>query len=268
MAKESNPLVGRVPSQVPLKNAPLATVLCQIRFPPSLLINETIGKFQSLIQDSYPELRMEQVIEVVMSPSGPPQVQPSPIWRFFDSSRDWTVSVTSSFVSIQTKSYESRDDFIRRLNDVLVSASKSFGIKSYGRVGVRYIDQIRGDELVDLEKLVTPALTGMLNAPFSDCIEQSLSQVVLDLPEPPKAKMFVRYGLVAKDTTYDPGALMPINERSWVLDIDLFREFSDDETLAKFDPETLAETVRKMSERIYSFFRWAVTSEFLSRYRD
>jgi uncharacterized protein (TIGR04255 family) len=70
-----------------------------------------------------------------------------------------------------------------------------------------------------------------------------------------------RWGLVPPRGTVDPGAVDPIDEKSWLLDVDAFR--AGPQTL---DVEALVDQTRRFAERIYSVFRWAVTDEFLRRY--
>ena len=62
-------------------------------------------------------------------------------------------------------------------------------------------------------------------------------------------------------STVDPAAVDPVDEPSWILDIDAFLE----ETSA-FDVEMIGSRTRALAERIYSFFRWVVTDEFHRRY--
>jgi len=49
----------------------------------------------------------------------------------------------------------------------------------------------------------------------------------------------------------------PAEDPSWVLDLDAYV------TQQAFDPEALRATTEELSQRIYRFFRWAVTPEFL-----
>jgi len=61
--------------------------------------------------------------------------------------------------------------------------------------------------------------------------------------------------------TTDADALEPIEEDSWILDLDLF----SDEPQA-FDAEDLSAAVERFAGRIYALFRWMVTDEFLRFY--
>jgi len=61
--------------------------------------------------------------------------------------------------------------------------------------------------------------------------------------------------------TFDPNAIEPISEPSWILDLDM--------SLSKnreFNIEALMSEGQRFAERIYTFFRWAVKDDFLRRF--
>jgi uncharacterized protein (TIGR04255 family) len=61
--------------------------------------------------------------------------------------------------------------------------------------------------------------------------------------------------------TFDPDAIEPVAEASWILDIDMSlsknREFCIEELMSEG---------RCFAERIYTFFRWSVKDDFLRRF--
>jgi len=59
----------------------------------------------------------------------------------------------------------------------------------------------------------------------------------------------------------DPAAIEPLAEVSWILDLDMFRPES-----RAFAPDDVVADARAYAERIYAFFRWAVTEDFLRLY--
>jgi uncharacterized protein (TIGR04255 family) len=71
----------------------------------------------------------------------------------------------------------------------------------------------------------------------------------------------MRWGRLPEKATIDPGAIEPIPEPSWILDIDMFSTKRN-----QLDPKQLVEDARVYSERIYTFFRWVVEDEFLKQY--
>ena len=63
------------------------------------------------------------------------------------------------------------------------------------------------------------------------------------------------------NATFDLYAIEAVPERSWILDLDI----SAVKTQA-FSVEAVMQQALNFTERIYTFFRWAVTDEFLRRY--
>ena len=61
--------------------------------------------------------------------------------------------------------------------------------------------------------------------------------------------------------TIDPAAIEPVAERSWILDLDVFSDRP-----ATFSVDRLVDETKHFAEREYTFFRWAVTPEFLRKY--
>ena len=62
-------------------------------------------------------------------------------------------------------------------------------------------------------------------------------------------------------TTFVRDAIEPNAEPSWILDLDM--------SLSKnreFSIEAMISEAKRFSERIYTFFRWVVTDEFLRRF--
>ena len=91
-------------SEIPLPAAPLIAVLAQIKFPSvaSIAKEQFIGPFQEQIRQSYPVLRQDQEVNIVVTPEGVNAAgESTPIWRFFDRSDDpeWKVSLASSIRS-------------------------------------------------------------------------------------------------------------------------------------------------------------------------
>jgi uncharacterized protein (TIGR04255 family) len=259
MDTDFNPLMAPPPPEVPLSKAPLVRVIAQIKFPliVSLEKRDFIAPFQEAMRPFYPVLRFEQSQGMVFGPQG---VSPAPqlvIWRFSDAGSRWRVSLAPDFVALETEEYSAREDFLNRLSIVIDALEKHFEPKVVDRVGVRYIDRLTGPALADIAKLVRPQVLGILATPAGNHVEQLISESIFSLQEK-GARLLLRQGRVPKGTTVDPTAINPINEPSWILDIDMFRAASQ-EFLAK----EIVDEARTFTERIYAFFRWAVTDDFL-----
>lgn len=256
------PLTRPTPAEVALKNAPLVRVVAQVRFPliASVDKRDFIAPFQEAIRPDYPVLRPEQSRAVVLSPQGPLEATSNNVWRFHNASASWRVSLASDFLALETTEYTSRDDFLARFKPVLEALHKHLNPQVIDRLGIRYIDRIIGENLGVMPKLIRPEIAGVLGSPMVENIVHAISENVFVLPNG-DGQLMARWGLVPPRGTVDPAAVDAIDEPSWLLDVDAFMA----ET-RNFDVSAAVAQTRKFAERIYTFFRWAVTDEFLRRY--
>ncbi|MXZ53203.1 MAG: TIGR04255 family protein [Gammaproteobacteria bacterium] len=256
---------GEPVAEVPLPEAPLIAVLAQIRFPPIASINQQafIGPFQERIRSSYPVLRQEQEVNVVLTPDGlNPASAPTPLWRFFDRPEDpeWKVSLASSFVALDTRRYESRANFLQRLREVLDALGDTIAPTTFDRIGVRYVDRVQLDETTDLTGLVRSQVLGMSTVePGEDAdLVHSLSEAEFRLRD---ATLRGRWGWLPANAQLDPLHGDPLSTPCWILDLDMYST-----AVGEFDATRLTSTAERYTERLYRFFRWAVRREFLRRY--
>lgn len=260
METDRNPLMDPPPPQVPLNKAPLERVLAQIRFPVIASIEEQrfIGPFQEALRNQYPILRREQVRDIVVNTQGL-HASGKVAWRFHDAKESWRVSLTPDSLAIETRRYKSRDDFLQKFTEVLAALDEHIQPKVVERLGVRYVDRIRGKSLDDLSTLLKPVVSGILAGPLASQVERSLQDSLFGLTD--GAKLYARWGLIPPKTTYDPGVVQVSDKKSWVLDIDVFEQKQ-----REFDVANEIGRARAFAERVYAFFRWAVEDEFLRRY--
>lgn len=262
MNTPQTPLSGPPPAEVPLATPPLVRVIAQVRFPviASVEKREFIAPFQEAIRSDYPVLRPEQSRSVVLGPDGVRDARATTAWRFHDVGSAIRVTLAPDFLALETGRYTSRDDFLARFRSVLRALEEHVDPKVIDRLGVRYIDRVIGTNLADLPALVRPEVSGVLSTPLAELVRHALSEHVFVLPEG-AGLVTARWGLVPGLSTVDPAALEPIEEPSWLLDVDVFQG----ETRA-LDVDATVTQARSFAERIYSIFRWAVTDEFLRRY--
>jgi uncharacterized protein (TIGR04255 family) len=260
--QDFNPLTAPVPPEIPLINAPLLRVISQIRFPIIVSIEKQdfIGAFQESIRGVYPILRPEQSQNIIMGPRGVETARSQTTWRFSDTDEKWKVSLAPQFLALETTSYTSRIDFMERLRIILNALNTYISPKIIDRLGIRYIDRVTGNQLKDIRKLVRKEMLGILSTTLADNAQQILSESALTLPDG-KTGITIRWGRLPEKATIDPGAIEPISEPSWILDIDMFSTQRN-----QLNPNQLVEDARGYSERIYAFFRWVVEDEFLRQY--
>lgn len=261
MTLTGNPLLADSPSEVALPNAPLDRVLIQLRFPPiiSIKTDSYVAPFQEAIRKDYPVLRPEEVRNFLLDPERV-QERTAKIWRFYDLEEDWRVSLGSEFLALETTNYKSRHNLVERFGKIVQALEAHFDPQVIDRLGVRYIDRIRGDAYTQLSTLVRKEVSGILSTELSEFSQQSISESIFEVPDEPWT-MIARWGKLPPNFTIDPNVLQPIDSESWILDLDTFHQES-----RPLDVENLMGQVQQFSERIYTFFRWAVTEEFLRLY--
>ena len=256
----ADPLVDPPPVEVPLQDAPLVRVIAQVRFPLVIAIEgrELVAPFQEAIRKTYPVLRQEQTQSVTLSPLGGQTARAETTWRFADLDQQWRVSLAPGFLALETTAYSSRSEFLSRLADVVGALDTHIEPKLVDRLGLRYIDRISGKNLDDITHLIRPEVRGVLGAPVSSRAQHSLTESLFALD---RALLVTRWGRLPAGATVDAAAIEAIGEPSWILDLDL-------STAApfRFDVGEVKRRAGEFAERIYAFFRWAVTEEFLSRY--
>lgn len=262
MSQILDPLADLAPDEVPLPHAPLVRVIAQVRFPPIMSIErpEFVGPFQEAIRSSYPVLRPERQVGAVVGVQGVSEMQSGSIWRFHDSPGIWRASLSTNFLALETIRYTSRDDFLARLVALLQAFDAHIGWGLVDRLGVRYIDRILWEGPAAARSMVRAEIMGVLAAPFADASVQAATETVFRLGQT-DSRLRARWGTIPAHHTIDPATLEPIDEPTWVLDLDAFT------TEARpMDVDFIAAQVRHFAERIYAFFRWSVTDEFLRRY--
>lgn len=259
MTTSDSPLHRAAPQEVPLPKAPLVRVIAQVRFPLVVAIEQRdfMAPFQEAIRGQYPVLRQEQTQGVLLGPAGLTAQAPQIAWRFSDETNVWRVSLAPDFLALETSAYSSRADFLSRLREAVSALAAHVAPKLIDRLGVRYVDRIVGSSLKDIVTLVAQEVRGIHGTALAAEAAHSVCESVFSLDD---AKMLARWGSLPAGATIDP-SIEPANEPSWILDLDMFtaspKPFSVDRTI---------QDATRFAERIYTFFRWAVTDEFLRRY--
>ncbi|NJK69642.1 MAG: TIGR04255 family protein [Microcoleus sp. CSU_2_2] len=201
----------------------------------------------------------EQTQTFVFGPQGVVQPTLQLTWRFINTADSWRVSLAPNFMAIETTDYSSRRDFLERLEHLLIAFDKSFNPQIIERFGLRYIDRLIGQDLQEISSLVKPEMAGLMAAEFIENIHQTINESLFVIPS--GEKIIARWGLIPGGVTFDPDAIEPVAESSWILDIDMSlsknREFSIEELMSEG---------RCFAERIYTFFRWTVKDDFLRRF--
>lgn len=268
---EAGPFSGAQVNEVQLSNAPLVKVLTQLRFPGALgklagdSLDATLGEVFS--DAGYPLLERGQQATVELTPDGPRVRAGDRVLTFSSANRQWRVSLTSEFVTLETSQYKHRDDFLVRLLAVVDTLQKVMTIPGVGRIGYRYINRVEDITAKDSSKLLREQFHGGTAVPEGQArLMTSISEVLFSFDDDkvhgqvPRDGLVARWGMLQAGQVVDP-SIEPVDKASWTLDIDAFRQAN-----AAFDREAIEEEVRRVSERAYRFFRWVVTDDFMTRF--
>jgi uncharacterized protein (TIGR04255 family) len=248
--------------EIHLHEAPLAKVLTLVSFSrtPALTTDAAEAQIADLL-GRYPVRRRQLIGPPTVVIQGQPMQMPvfpgtAPlILTFSQPTGSWTVTLTDASVAIDTSDYSSRDDFCERALEVFNAVAKVALPPVVDRLGVRYINRLTGLALGQLDEWVIPQLQSLHGSVEGMAVHHSVTDTVIDIS--PTDRFQVRTGLLPPNTAFDP-ALPPVNEPSWLLDMDGFTTQAG----FPFDPEALANKVRSFAETAYAFFRFATTESF------
>jgi uncharacterized protein (TIGR04255 family) len=251
------PLGGPPPIEISLPQAPLVRVIAQVRFPLLLTILNpaTVAAFQETIRSTYPILEEEQVRHLILQPASTPELKDDRVWRFKDRSRSWRVSLATGFVALETTAYHSRQDFLGRLRAVVGAVETTLNPQEAQRIGLRYIDRLTGPTVDRFADLIKPEVLGVARTEIGAMAQHLLTEALFPAEE---GQIRARWGHLPANATIDPEALEPVEQPSWLLDLDMFRAESQ-----PFATNDLLATATSFAQRVYSVFRWMVTDEFL-----
>lgn len=245
------------------EHSPLVFALCQIRFGRVLGVADPafVASFQQAMAAQYPITFNERQIQLTSDGGdSEPFVRRAggqDVWRFVDADDQWAVVLAQDFVALEARTYERFADFKARLSLVLTALVEhirpQFGI----RVGLRHINEIRGD-YSNWAEVIRPELCGLLAAdPFQRQAERAFYEVALKYPE--SYGLTLRHGLFPQGTSVEPGTEAPDTDNPfYLLDFDAFRDMRPNEVIP-LDPEALCEEVGVFSRAIDRFFCWSIS---------
>jgi uncharacterized protein (TIGR04255 family) len=191
-----------------------------------------------------------------MTPAGVTQAEPERLWQLHDKPSEWTIALTTGFVTLSTTAYSSRTAFCERFAEVLQVLQSAADPVIYDRLGLRYVNRISGPALDDLETLVRPEVLGGRVVPLAGTVELMHSLCDTQFVDGP-VRQQVRWGSLPSNSSHDP-SIQAAEGPSWILDMDTFTDVGGD-----FVVHDIAGLVKDFADRAYRFFRWSVTAEGL-----
>ena len=156
--------------------APVREVICQLRFPTILTINNVEpADFQEAIRAEFPRYarRQDAAPPQITGLGGPaPTVQqPKPVtnYHFLSEDNAWKLNLTQDFIALSTLHYSGWEEFARQLDKPLAAFIRLYKPAFFQRVGLRYVNivsrNLLGLEDVPWAELIAPAYTGPMQEP-------------------------------------------------------------------------------------------------------
>lgn len=135
-----------------LPNPPIELIIAQVRFPTlaALFSNDGYVPFAEAIAGEFPSAEPVRRVEYELSPSGIAEKAQNPVWKFDDLDGQTTLTLTPTFLALETKQYQSfsqfRDTFISSC-DKLASCHT---VRYRTRLGLRYVDRVTREKYANL----------------------------------------------------------------------------------------------------------------------
>ena len=227
-------------------NAPLHEVICQLRFPPILTINQNEpADFQESVRDAFPQYaRQEDIPAPKLSGIGTPNIQvqtqpPVTNYHFLSTDGAWKINLTRDFIALSTLRYPGWEEFARHLDRPLAAFIRLYNPAYFQRVGLRYRNIISRARLGLEDSAWTDLFSSAYTGPMGeeDIEEERVKQyscdMTLQLDSSCQAKIHAGPGIVKS------GNAAQDTEVKFILDLDLFMSGSVSCTLAAAALETL-----------------------------
>jgi uncharacterized protein (TIGR04255 family) len=220
-------------NRVVYKKNPLEMVVCQLRFPPILNINEKQpSEFQERIRDKFPYYNITVERQQFFIPPDIKDFVPSVLrmedsnnYCFSSADNTWHVNLTSTFLALSTSKYDRWEQFFEKLQTPLSALNEIYKPSFFERVGLRYIDRFNLSKLnlenVEWSDLLQSFILGWLaNQEIRNDVRKQNSFVELDIGNEAIAQINITKGLVVDFKSSFP--VFDDDGKSLIVDSDLY----------------------------------------------
>lgn len=124
---------------------PLVEVVCQLRFPRVLVLEERVpAEFHQFVSKRLPVVEVRHSLPVTLGIAGHGQeISPGKaIYDFQSRDRKYKLSLSSDFIALSTTKYTRWEEFSAHLFEALEAFHNIYAPIYYSRVGLRYQDKI------------------------------------------------------------------------------------------------------------------------------
>lgn len=241
---------------VQFRKAPLRLVIGQVRFTimPRFGQDVFIAGFQEAIRSSYPKVARESAITYQLSPAG---IQPSTgekLWRF--SSRDllWSVVVGESAITLESRSYSSMKDYLKRFRSLLEAAKEQLEITDRLRLGLRYVNEVRypeAESLADWRNLLNSEFVSFdASELLGGQVDHTIQEIQVNRPD---GVLAIRHGLLSGTVVAPLAQEQPATGQFYLIDLDYY-----DMTECDLDIPATTRQMQEYNDVMYRFFRWTL----------
>jgi uncharacterized protein (TIGR04255 family) len=255
------PLELPEPDRRPLGRSPLQQAVCQIRY--EALPRATEARVALAVHDRMggrqgPFRRMEPLQGVQISLGPQPLPTPAPTgWRFLSDTGDWTGTLLSDHLALETTAYDSWDGTFReRLFGLIEAVSSELEPATVRRAGLRYVNRITDPPVEspqEWERYFPQELLGLVRhqhlGPGVTAAQQQVDLNATDAISVTLRHGFYRDAQRAQALTY-------------VLDIDTYRD-----GYYPWDVQELKDLTDELNELSLQVFQQTVNSEMLDYLR-
>lgn len=172
-----------------LRRHQLNDVICQLRFPEILIINDKApAAFQEQIRDAFPQYSAKKEIPAPKITGAPgnfslEKVPATMNYQFVSTDGVWRVNLTSTFISLACSRYTCWEDFAKKLDKPLVAFIQLYKPAYFERIGLRYLNFISRKSLeleeIPYAELIEKPYLGILAD--TDVAEQSVARSSVDI---------------------------------------------------------------------------------------
>lgn len=247
--------------RVKFRRSPLDEVICQLRFPTILKIDQNLPvDFQSLIEERFPYVNdgidMSEPIETRFS--GGQELsfnvainslqQQRKFYSFSNEDNDTSVMLTRNSLSLSTQKYDCWENFRLLINFVLKAFVQCYGKKELTRVGIRYINAVsRKFADTPWSDLIDKRLLGMMCDSDIGGYVKGLNSTLFLKYDDSSVNMQVRSGIFLK-TNSNPA------QEVFLIDCDSF-------SIVKSDTDNVMALLERLHDKPSIFLRHAITEK-------
>jgi len=259
MTQSNNPLTGPPPAEDPWVGEERVRVIAQVWFGEVLSISEMVPQFQEAIRDEYPVFELDFEMELSAGGAGDDdEAREVRTWRFFDTAREWRVVLSSGRLTLETSRFAGRDEFLRRLRELLTVLGGHVRPTLGEGVGVRAFDRLPGENVGYLSEQIHPDFLGQSGPLPGGSLRLSITHKQYELLKE-DAWLATRWGLVPPRNPIHPESVEPIDQPAWILDLDTFAPPGEE---CEFDIPEIEGRARKLIDRLQAVFATIVAQAF------